>query len=346
MRNKLSFFSRLSLLVLACIPAASTQSRADTFSYPDFRSQTGLILQGFTAPFEGKMRLTPAAGGKGRGGLWRETKQSVKDGFETTFQIQITDKYVHGADGIAFAIENNTPPQIGLAGGNICYGGLTNLLVVKFDNYHWQDHTYGSYDEIAVLAASTPTTPLWDAVSNTLASVTNHVVFSDGAVNTAKIVYVPGNLRVYLDDLENPLMTVYVNLAREVDLDEGRAWVGFTAATGADWQNQDVVSWSFASDDTASRLAREMARMRLGNDPLATPAPSLFASPDPATPGATPLAIDGAFGYSLPGNVALTHGIEASTDLIHWTPLTNALLYFRDPDSANYTRRFYRFPEH
>ena len=65
------------------------------------------------------------------------------------------------------------------------------------------------------------------------------------------MVYVPGNLQLFLDDLENPLMTVYVNLAKVMDLDNGRAWVGFTAATGADWQNQDLIRWIFDSPEDA-----------------------------------------------------------------------------------------------
>ena len=56
------------------------------------------------------------------------------------------------------------------------------------------------------------------------------------------------------------------------------------------------------------------------------------------------LSSDLNFGYALPREVGLTHEIEASEDLVHWAPLTNAALYFRDLDSTNFTQRFYRFP--
>jgi hypothetical protein len=36
-------------------------------------------------------------------------------------------------------------------------------------------------------------------------------------------------------------------------LDNGRAWVGFTAATGADCQNQDILAWSFHSREDLAR---------------------------------------------------------------------------------------------
>jgi hypothetical protein len=316
---------------------------AGTLTYNDFSSPAGLILQAYAAPFEGHLRLTPAISGRGIGGAWLDTKQPVKDGFETTFQIQITDKYVRGADGLAFVIQNTPTPRLGWPGCNIGFGGLTNLFVVKFDNYHWQDHAFGAFDEIAVLTCSSPTTILWDGVANTIASVTNGVVFSDGRVHTARIVYVPGNLQVYLDDLENPLMTVYVNLAGVMDLDEGRAWVGFTAACGADWQNQDLVSWSFASDGIVPPLNRLTTQLNSGNNPGTNAATPLFSAPSVPVPETTPLVRDRTFGYALPWGIGPGFQIEASTDLIHWTTLTNAAFYFKDLDSTNYNTRFYRF---
>lgn len=49
------------------------------------------------------------------------------------------------------------------------------------------------------------------------------------------------------------------------------------------------------------------------------------------------------FGYALPGEVGLTHNIEASSDMIHWNVATNTGLYFKDYDSTNFSQRFYRF---
>jgi len=53
------------------------------------------------------------------------------------------------------------------------------------------------------------------------------------------------------------------------------------------------------------------------------------------------------FGFNLSGMPGQTVVIEASTNLTSWTPLlTNSLLigyyYFNDPDSTNFSRRFYR----
>lgn len=314
------------------------------FIYEGFDWPTGLILQGESQLVENRLRLTPALGGRG-GGAWRNTKKPVRDGFSTVFQFQITERGSSGADGMAFVIQNSATPGLGYPGCNIGFGGLTNVFVIKFDNYHWQDHAPGGFDEVAVLTCSSPTTPLWDGVANTIAYVTNGVVFSDGQVHTVKIVYVPGNLQVYLDDLQNPLMTVYVNIAKVVDLDDGRAWVGFTAGTGADWQKHEILSWSFTSNDTVSRLSRLMASLQ-SSEPSASQPPVAFRAgvlPDPAE--TIPLSQDRSFGHGLPAGIGLTHGIEASSDLVHWAPATNVMFYFRDLDSTNHDARFYRFIE-
>jgi hypothetical protein len=336
-------FIGLATLAVTGIASMSEQSFAANFSYANFDSTAGLILQEHASSFEGKLRISPAIAGLGYGGAWRDAKQTVKDGFETTFQIQITEKHASGADGLAFVIQNASKPALGQTGQGLGYGGVTNQFVIHFDNYHWGDHPMaGGYDEIAVLAAASPTEPLYNVAVNIIASANRQVTYSDGAVHTLRIVYVPGNLQVFLDDLENPLMTVYVNLAKVMDLDNGRAWVGFTAASGADWQNHDLVSWAFASSTAAIQNGARPSPQTEIIDPKPSPAPIYFGR-DLQTSATTPLPVDPSFGYRLPDDVGLTHQIEASTNLVEWAPLTNAFYYFRDQDSTNYSRRFYRF---
>ena len=336
----------LAMLAFTGIAFVADQSLAADFIYPNFDSTAGLILQEHASSFNGKLRLSPAIGGSGLGGAWLDAKQPVKDGFNTTFQIQITDKHGIGADGLAFVIQNNPTPALGYPGCNIGYGGISNLLVIKFSNYHWPDHayenTYGAYDEIGVLMPHSPATILWDSVTNTIAATTNGVDFSDGQIHTVKMVYVPGNLQLFLDDLENPLMTVYVNLAKVMDLDNGRAWVGFTAASGADWQNHDLVSWIFASSGGAVQNVAHTSPQAEITNPTPSPTPVYLAENLKTFP-TTSLPVDRSFGYRLPEDIGLKHQIEVSTNLVEWAPLTNAFYYFRDQDSTNYPQRFYRF---
>jgi hypothetical protein len=217
--------------------------------------------------------------------------------------------------------------------------------VVKFDPYHYKNHHYVKYDEVAVLVNCSSNIYPPDAGA---IGLTTNAIYTDGQIHTVKIVYASGNLAVFLDNLENPLLTVAVDLAEAVALDNGRAWVGFTAATGADFYNQDVIRWSFnSSNDTIQSPARATPSPSPPLQPVNPPpsSPPAYAGNATHTSPATPLPVDPSFGYGLPGEVGLTHQIEASTDLVHWTPVTNVSLYFRDPESTNYDHRFYRFRE-
>jgi hypothetical protein len=70
---------------------------------------------------------------------------------------------------------------------------------------------------------------------------------SDGAIHTVKIVYVPGTLRIYLDDLTAPALTVPLNLHKTLDLFRGQAYIGFTSALATARENHDLLNWSFSS---------------------------------------------------------------------------------------------------
>ena len=317
---------------------------ATGFVYDNFASPSLLVFQRDAVVFQDRLRLTPAKRSK-RGGVWFAAKQNLQNGFQTAFQFQFTDKGGFGADGLAFVIEGGEAPRLGKGGGSMGFAPLTNALAVKFDPYHLKkgDVAYKPYDEVAVVAGRSPAERL--TPSGSIASVTNEVMFVDQKIHTAEIIYVPGKLQVFLDDLENPLISVAIDVAAAVNLDHGKAWIGFTAATGTDYYNQDVLSWFFASSgDTAGTLESPslVSTPPVETNPPLTSVTPAYA-PGVAPPPAASLSVDPSFGYSLPVDVGLTHRIETSTDLVHWTPLTNAIIYFRDPESTNYPQRFYRF---
>jgi hypothetical protein len=322
----------------------NVQCRAGGFAYNDFSAPSSLIFQGDAALVEARARLTPAERGKA-GGVWFSTKQRVKDGFETGFQFQLTERGGFGANGLAFVIQNNETPLLGLAGHGMGFRGVPNSLVVKFDPYHYKNHHYVKYDEVAVLVNSSSN--IYPPNAGAIGLTTN-AIYTDGQIHTVKIVYASSNLKVFLDDLENPLLTVPVALAEAVALDNGRAWVGFTAATGADFYNQDVIRWSFNSSNDPTQSQARTTPSTLPQLQIVNPSPSstpAYSGNTTHTSPTTPLPVDPSFGYALPGEVGLTHQIEASTDLVHWTPVTNVILYFRDPESTNYDHHFYRFRE-
>lgn len=57
-----------------------------------------------------------------------------------------------------------------------------------------------------------------------------------------------GLMYIYLDDMYSPVITTPINLGATLNLDNGRAWLGLTAATGdSHWQAHDIHSWQFRS---------------------------------------------------------------------------------------------------
>jgi len=57
-----------------------------------------------------------------------------------------------------------------------------------------------------------------------------------------------GTLQIFVDDMMSPLLALPLNLDASLHLNSGRAWVGFTAATGEErWQVHDILRWDFSS---------------------------------------------------------------------------------------------------
>lgn len=59
----------------------------------------------------------------------------------------------------------------------------------------------------------------------------------------ANVIYVPGTLAVTLDGLRMAILKLNVDLNQLLQLDAGRAYVGFTAATGAAFERHDITYW-------------------------------------------------------------------------------------------------------
>jgi hypothetical protein len=57
-----------------------------------------------------------------------------------------------------------------------------------------------------------------------------------------------------LEDSLTPVLKTVVDFSIATD-HEGRAWVGFTAATGFGYENHDILSWSFTQASVSSNVA-------------------------------------------------------------------------------------------
>jgi hypothetical protein len=231
--------------------------------YPDLSPPTGLNLLGSAAVVGDVLRVTPAAFGR-QGQAWFGAKVSVAGGFATDFRFQFTerggigDADGPGADGITFAIQNQGVDATGNPGGSLGYDGLSNSLVVEFDTFD-NGASFGdpNGNHVAVHTRGTqPNGPGPDGDSR-LGAAELTPLMQDGEVHRARIVYTQGTgtLTVFIDDLPMPVLSVAVNLADRLALDNGTAFVGFTSATGSGVENHDILDWSYCPAQPSTTLA-------------------------------------------------------------------------------------------
>jgi len=265
---------------------ATTPALAQSPSFPDFSSNANLTTNGnaVVPTFNGAvnvLRLNPDATYQA-GSAWFNVKQGVASGFTTTFTFQITHSGFP-ADGLAFVIQNAPAPiegpntgglaALGQAGGAIGYDGIPNSLAVEFDTYNNAGpgpNNDPNANHVGVQSCGTnPNSADHNATYNDGQSFCNLGLnpnlflpnenvntLSDGNQHTATVDYTPpapncpsclGVLNVSLDGVNLFSEGIQVNLATLLSLDNGTAWVGFTGATGAFSENDDILSWTFTS---------------------------------------------------------------------------------------------------
>lgn len=237
----------LAVALLGALPVSV--SAQGGFDFPDFTSIAGIALNGSASQIGSIMRLTPAAP-EVAGSAWYAGKQVVGGGFRTEFTFRITRG---GADGFAFLIQNHDLAALGTVGGGIGYSGFPNSVAVEFDTWNNAVAADPNGNHISVHTGG----PLENngRHENSLGADTTIPLLADGGVHAAAIEYSvhDNKLKVFLDDPVTPRLVVGLDLSATLLLDDGAAWVGFTAATGGVVQSHDILSWTFALPNAPTR---------------------------------------------------------------------------------------------
>jgi uncharacterized repeat protein (TIGR01451 family) len=256
---------------------AQSPSYPNFSSAPDSSSPPNLDLHGSatTVPPDSPtvLRLTPAQEGQ-VGSAWFHNLQPVAAGFSTSFTFQISNYSNPPADGIAFVIQNSPAgtTALGGGGGGIGYQGIENSLAIEFDTFANPTDPEYPGDNQPPVAANHVAIQSCGMAANTavhqaceLGLATTHVHMADGNPHSVRIDYTtnlptsPGcesclssYLQVTIDghavfeangvpvDLTQIGLT---SLAQGQPLDS--AYVGFTGATGALFENNDILNWTF-----------------------------------------------------------------------------------------------------
>lgn len=199
---------------------------------------------------------------------WYTNPQPVATGFTTTFSFQLgaSNTQTH-ADGIAFVIQNSPSgtgsglSALGSGGGGIGYAGIPNSLAIEFDtfpNAGDPNDNDVSIQSCGTAANNSDLTSTCHIANNPLTGT--GVTLWDGRVHTATVTYsVPSTcgtsscstIDVILDGHDLFAGGISFDITT-IGLTNSAAFVGFTAGTGADDEEQDIDSWTFASSQTQS----------------------------------------------------------------------------------------------
>jgi hypothetical protein len=231
--------------VLALAALCAVQGHAATiFSFNDFSNCTGLQVNGNAACTGGVLRVTPALPSQS-GSAFSTTQVPLGAGasFSTFFSFRMTSPSVAdndgpGADGIVFVVQP-VSSSVGGAGGGIGYFGIPTSVGVEFDTWN---NGVGSGDPDG--------NHVGIDLNGSVASVQTASIstrMNDGNVWFAWIDYDGTVLELRLSQSGarplSPTLSYAVNLAAV--LGTTQAFVGFTAGTGAAWENHDILTWQF-----------------------------------------------------------------------------------------------------
>jgi len=225
-------------------------------SIPTFGATSDLTLNGsakiVTGPQGGSVLwLTPAQQLQAGSAF---TTDSIAFGpkfkFSTFFQFQMTDPGYYGAsDGMTFVLQTQSATALGAGGGDLGYLGITPSVAVEFNT--WQNVPFDINDnDVAVLTNGDitgldPQTPY--GVTNCQPSTGAFGCMSNGDTWSVWIDYDGTNLRVAIADTSTTrpadLMSYPIDIASI--LGQSSAFVGFTAGTGAGFENHVIANWIF-----------------------------------------------------------------------------------------------------
>ncbi len=254
--------SLAALALAAALAAASPQAQAGiVINYASGFSGacgSGLSCVGDTTDTGSVLRLTPAAYDQ-HGAGYSTTAIALGSGatFSTSFQFQLTDPggWVGSpADGIAFVLATDKT-GLGGSGGGMGYQGVGNSVAIEFDTYWNGFDPNGNHVGVDV-GGSVDTNGnglTWASPYCDIYNYASDGCMSNGQIWSAFINYdgTTHKLNVGLQQQGKALIQLIANYSINISDYLGgssTAYVGFAAATGAGYENHDILNWVFAND--------------------------------------------------------------------------------------------------
>jgi hypothetical protein len=260
---------RAAMMIAAALGLATFgAAHATVVTYPDFTDTSGLTMKGDTAAVGSVLRIVPALGSQS-GAAYSTTPITLGTNatFSTQFQFRFTNPGGWDpADGITFVLAAS-PDALGSGGVGLGYGGVPDSFAVEFDTYNNGSADDNSSNHIAIDADGLlGTTAQANVYGNGSCGFPSggFPVQDDYAVDgcmanghawTALITYdgATSLLNVTVTDPDEPgAFHAISDYSIDISgfLGTNTAYVGFTGGTGAGWENEDILDWTFANTAT------------------------------------------------------------------------------------------------
>lgn len=173
-----------------------------------------------------------------KGALWSEELIPISGGFTAEFQVQLSkggsgeDITNRGGTGFAFVLQTKSGYELGTGVDGLAYEGLENSFVIEFDQNKDVHDNNGNH--LAVLASRGKISPDYNV--NGISS-TNNIpeIEPDNNLYKCLVSYHNRQLKVYISPESYYLLPQLVidnfDIENYIDLDQGKAYMGITAAT-------------------------------------------------------------------------------------------------------------------
>jgi hypothetical protein len=189
-------------------------------------------------PPNGFLEITSDAPGL-KGAAWRTGKQRVAGAWTFSFNFAINPD--NGADGFAFVIQDHGRSRIGAGGGGLGYAGLRRSLAVEFDTFGNPELGDPTFDHVSVHTRGRRANSASEGASIGRAQPDD--IAGADELHGAVIKYAAKRLTVTVDGVEE--LFIPIDIPRRLDLTRGKAFIGFTGATGGFSQLHHFLNWSF-----------------------------------------------------------------------------------------------------
>lgn len=239
---------------LSCICCVATSARADvelTLAIPDFNVGEGaseMATNGNAGVSKGGIRLTKAVGTTVGAAYYNlPVTMSSHRSFSAYFTFRMTKPHCKGipdggADGLAFVIQP-ARDVLGRGGGGLGYQGLPSSVAIEFDSHVNPGPQEPDKQHVAINING-------EEVS--LASAAVPFTFNDGQIHHAWVDYDGKDdtlqVRLALTNARpaEPALSHKVDLEKVLGTEQ---FVGFTASTGTCFQQHDIFSLYFNTDN-------------------------------------------------------------------------------------------------